>query len=103
MMLEQTDTLAHQVETALGEIRHLLPPGFPADAAARRIAACYIDRADGTSAFWVARPRWTAGDGQATPRAVYEVLRCDGRVGVWDASTLGEGEVIADALTRLSW
>jgi len=35
--------------------------------------------------------------------AVYEVLRSDGCTGVWDAVTLVEGEVIADALTCLSW
>ena len=87
------------------ERRHLLPRGLAAHDVAGRIAQCYRDRADGTSGFWVARPRWAGGaaaEGRPPGRALYEVLRADGRIGVWDALTLDEGELIADALTKLS-
>jgi hypothetical protein len=103
MITDSMTALAGQVEAALIARRHLLPNGFAAGAAAARIAACYAEQADGTSGFWIARPRWTGRDGVPMTRAVYEVLRSDGCTGVWDAVTLLEGEVIADALTCLSW
>jgi hypothetical protein len=95
-------TLVAQVEAALAERQHLLPKGLAARDVASRIAQCYRDLADGTSGFWVARPRWAAAEGRPGGRASYEVLRADGRIGVWDAMTLDEGELIADALTKLS-
>jgi hypothetical protein len=98
----RTDNLVEQVEAALMERQHLLPQGLAARDVATRIAQCYRDLADGTSGFWVARPRWAAAEGRPTGRALYEVLRADGRTGVWDALTLDEGELIADALTKLS-
>ena len=94
--------LVEQVTTALMERQHLLPKGLAAQDVATRIVQCYEDLADGTSGFWVARPRWAAADGRPAGRALYEVLRADGRVGVWDALTLDEGELIPDALTKLS-
>jgi hypothetical protein len=98
----RTDNLVEQVAAALTERQHLLPTGLAARDVATRIAQCYHDLADGTSGFWVARPRWAAAEGRPTGRALYEVLRADGHVGVWDALTLDEGELIADALTKLS-
>jgi hypothetical protein len=98
----RVDKLVEQLEAVLVERQHLLPKDFAARAAANRIAQSYRDLADGTSGFWVARPRWAAADGGPAGRALYEVLRADGHVGVWDALTLGEGELIADALTKLS-
>ena len=98
----RADKLVEQVEAALVERQHLLPKDFAARVAASQIAQSYTDLADGTSAFWVARPRWAAAEGRPAGRALYEVLRADGRVGVWDALTLDEGELIADALTQLS-
>lgn len=104
MTTSQADNLVEQVEAALMERQHLLPRGLAARDVANRIAQCYHDLADGTSGFWVARPRWggAAAEGRPTGRALYEVLRADGRIGVWDALTLDEGELIADALTKLS-
>lgn len=102
MTTQRAEHLVEQVEAALTERQHMLPRGFATRAVAGRIAQCYRDLADGSSGFWVARPRWAAGDGRPTSRALYEVLRADGRIGVWDALTLEEGEVIADALTKLS-
>src|SRR5207253_9559388 len=78
------------------------PRGLAAREVASRIARCYHDLADGASGFWIARARWAAADGRPTGRALYEVVRADGRVGVWDALTLDEGELIADTLTQLS-
>jgi hypothetical protein len=98
----RTDNLVAQVAAALTERQHLLPKGLAAHDVAARIAQRYHDLADGASGFWVARPRWAAAEGRPTGRALYEVLRADGRVGVWDALTLDEGELIADALTKLS-
>ncbi len=96
------DNLVEQVEAALLERQHLLPRGVAVREVASRIVECYRDLADGASGFWVARPRWAAAEGRPGGRALYEVLRADGRVGVWDALTLDEGELIADALTKLS-
>jgi hypothetical protein len=99
--LPRTDNLVEQVAAALVERQHLLPKGLAARDVASRIAQCR-DLADGTSGFWVARPRWAAVEGRPAGRALYEVLRADGRIGVWDALTLDEGELIADVLTKLS-
>src|SRR2546421_3489532 len=96
------DKLVEQVEAALVERQHLLPKGLAVREVASRIARCYHDLADGTSGFWIARPRWAAVGGRPAGRALYEVLRADGRIGVWDALTLDEGELIADTLTKLS-
>jgi hypothetical protein len=96
------DNLSEQLEAALLERQQLLPRGLAARDVAGRIAQRYRDLADGTSGFWVARPRWGVAEGRPTGRALYEVLRADGRVGVWDALTLDEGELIADTLTSLS-
>ena len=98
----RTENLVEQVTAALLERQHLLPKGLAAQDIATRIVQCYHDVADGGSGFWVARPRWAAAEGRPAGRALYEVLRADGRVGVWDALTLDEGELIADALTKLS-
>jgi hypothetical protein len=98
----RTDNLVEQVTAALMERQQLLPQGLAPGEVATRIARRYHDLADGTSGFWVARPRWAAAEGRPTGRALYEVLRADGRIGVWDALTLDEGELIADALTKLS-
>jgi len=98
----RADNLVEKVAAALVERQHLLPKGLVAGDVASRIAQCYRDLADGTSGFWVARPRWAAAEGRPAGRALYEVLRADGRVGVWDALTLDEGELIADVLTKLS-
>jgi len=97
-----TDNLVEQVAAALTDRQHLLPGGLAARDVATRIAQCYHDLADGTSGFWVARPRWAPAEGRPAGRALYEVLRADGRVGVWDAVTRDEGELIADTLTKLS-
>jgi hypothetical protein len=101
-MSPSQDDLASQLEVALHQRRHLLPNDFAPGRAAYRIATSYRERADGGSAFWIARPRWTGGDGRLVGHAVFEVLRVDGRAGVWDAGTRDEAEVIADALTTLS-
>jgi hypothetical protein len=102
MTTPRVDNLVEQVEAALLERQHLLPTGLAARDVASRIAQSYHDVADGSSGFWVARPRWAPVEGRPAGRALYEVLRADGRVGVWDALTLEEGELIADALTKLS-
>jgi len=102
MTTVRADKLAEQVEAALMARQHLLPRGLAAREVASRIARCYHDLADGASGFWIARARWAAADGRPTGRALYEVVRADGRVGVWDALTLDEGELIADTLTQLS-
>ena len=96
------DHLATQLESALEKRRHLLPSGFAPGQVARRIASSYLERADGGSAFWIARSRWTSGDGRPSGSALFEVLRVDGRYGVWDACTRDEAEVIADTLTTLA-
>jgi hypothetical protein len=98
---DHTNGLVERVRAGLAERQHLLGRGFDCHAAARRIADRYLNGADGASGFWIARARWTAGGGQPTGRAIFEVLRSDGRVGVWDAVTLREGEEIADVLTTL--
>ena len=92
--------LVERVQAGLAEREHLRGRGFDCHAAARGIADRYLNAADGASGFWIARPRWTAG-GHPTTRAIFEVLRSDGRVGVWDALTLQEGEEIAHVLTTL--
>jgi len=102
MTTTRTDNLVEQVTAALLERQHLLPTGLAAQEIATRIVQCYHELADGGSGFWVARPRWAAAEGRPAGRALYEVLRADGRVGVWDALTLDEGELIADTLTKLS-
>jgi hypothetical protein len=99
MMSYHANGLSERVQAGLTERQHLLGRAFDCQAAARQIADRYLNAADGTSGFWIARPRWTAG-GPPT-RATYEVLRSDGRIGVWDALTLREGEEIADVLTNL--
>ena len=102
MTTVRAEKVLEQVEAALAERQHLLPTHLAAREVASRIARCYHDLADGTSGFWIARARWAAADGRPTGRALYEVVRADGRVGVWDALTLDEGELIADTLTQLS-
>ena len=96
--------LATQLAAAFRQRRHLLPHGFASDRAARSIARCYGERADGVSAFWIARPRQAEDDGRPSDdeEEVFEVLRADGRLGVWEAGSRDEAEVIADALTALS-
>jgi len=97
---DHADGLVERVQAGLAEREHLLGRGFDCHAAARRIADAYLNAADGASGFWIARPRWING-GRPSTRAIFEVLRSDGRVGVWDALTLREGEEIADVLTTL--
>ncbi len=101
MITHQANGVVAQVEAALAACQQFLPNGFACHAVARRIAECYENDADGTSGFWIARPRWTVG-GRPTVRAVFEVVRADGTKGVWDALTREEGEVLADVLTDLS-
>jgi hypothetical protein len=92
--------LVERVQAGLVEREHLLGRGFDCRVAARWIADRYLNAADGRSGFWITRPRW---DNDGRPgRAIFEVLRSDGRIGVWDALTLHEGEEIADVLTTLS-
>ena len=100
MKTDHSNGMVERVRAALSEREHLLGRGFDCHAAAQRIADRYLNGADGASRFWIARPRWTDGGHSAT-RAIFEVLRSDGRVGVWDALTLQEGEEIADVLTTL--
>jgi hypothetical protein len=100
MPTDHANELVERVRAGLAARQHLLGRDFDCHAVARRIADGYLNGADGTSGFWIARPRWTAG-GHPTTRALFEVLRSDGRVGVWDAVTLREGEEIADVLTTL--
>lgn len=100
MTTHHVDVLV-QLETALGERRHQLSRGFACHTAARRIVDRYWNAADGTSGFWIVRPR-RIGNGERPSPAVYEVLRSDGRRGVWDASTPEEGDIVADVLTKLS-
>ncbi|HVH10361.1 MAG TPA: hypothetical protein VM736_11240 [Gemmatimonadales bacterium] len=102
-MSSRRTQLATQLAAALRQRRHLLPHGFASDRAARSIARCYGERADGVSAFWIARPRPAEDDGRPSEdEEVFEVLRADGRLGVWEAGSRDEAEVIADALTALS-
>jgi len=101
MTTQQAYSVVEQVEAALAACQQFLPTGFACSAVARRIAECYQNDADGTSGFWIARPRWTVG-GRPAARAVFEVIRADGNRGVWDALTREEGEVLADVLTDLS-
>lgn len=101
MTAYQVKTLVEEVEAALAEHKESLPHGFVCHAVARRIAECYEHDADGASGFWIARARWTV-EGRPSARAVFEVMRADGKKGVWDALTREEGEVLADVLTNLS-
>lgn len=101
MTTYQVDALVERLQAALSERQHLLPQGFSCHAAARRMADRYLSAADGTSGFWIVRPRATTNPRRVTP-PVYEVVRSDGRDGVWNASTPEEGDVIADVLTTLS-
>ena len=94
--------MVYQLEAALAECKESLPKGFPCRAVACRIAGSYANDADGVSGFWIARPRWTVG-GRPAARPVFEVIRADGNIGVWDALTREEGEVLADVLTNLSF
>lgn len=98
-MTDHANPLIERVHAGLTERQHLFGRGFDCDAAARHIAERYLNAADGASGFWIARPRPIA-DGRST-RAVYEVLRSDGRIAVWDALTFQEGEEIAAVLTTL--
>ncbi len=100
MKAAHANGLVERVEAGLVEREHVLGRGFDCHAAARRIADRYLNAADGASGFWIARPRWING-GRPSTRAIFEVLRSDGRVGVWDALTLREGEEVADVLTTL--
>ena len=101
MTTHQATSVVEQVEAALAGRQQSLPMGFACRAVAHRIAECYEKDADGTSGFWIARPRWTVG-GRPAARAVFEVVRADGSRGVWDALTREEGEVLADVLTDLA-
>ena len=101
MITHPANGVAEQLEAALAACQHSLPKGFACHAVACRIAECYENDADGTSGFWIARPRWTVG-GRPAARAVFEVVRADGNRGVWDALTREEGDVLADVLTDLS-
>lgn len=94
--------MVYQLEAALAECKESLPKGFACREVACRIAESYQSYADGVSGFWIARPRWTV-EGRPAARAVFEVVRADGNVGVWDALTREEGEVLADVLTNLSF
>ncbi len=98
-MSDHANAMIERVRAGLTERRHLLGRDFDCHAAARQIAERYFNAADGASEFWIARPRFIA-DGRLN-RAVYEVLRSDGRIGVWDALTFQEGEEIAGVLTTL--
>jgi hypothetical protein len=97
----QVKTLVEQVEAALAERKESLPEGVACHAVACRIAECYEYDADGTSGFWIARARRTVA-GHPAARAVFEVMREDGKRGVWEALSREEGEVVADVLTNLS-
>jgi hypothetical protein len=94
--------LVDQLEAALAECKESLPKDFACHAVACRIAESYANGADGVSGFWIARARWTVG-GRPAARPVFEVVRADGSIGVWDALTREEGEVLADILTNLSF
>ena len=100
MKAAHANGLVERVQAGLAGREHLLGRDFDCHAAARRIADRYLNVADGASGFWIARPRWVNG-GRPSTRAIFEVLRSDGRVGVWDALTLREGEEIAYVLTTL--
>jgi hypothetical protein len=101
MTTEQVNTLAAQIKAALAGRQEALPEGLACHAVASTIAECYERDADGISGFWIARPRWTVA-GRPSARAVFEVMRADGKSGVWDALSREEGEVLADVLTDLS-
>ena len=98
-MADHANAMIQRVRAGLTERRHVLGRDFDCHAAARQIAERYLNGADGASAFWITRPRWI-GD-RRPARAIYEVLRSDGRIGVWDALTFQDGEEIADVLTTL--
>ena len=83
--LSHVNGLVERVRAGLAERERVLGRDFDCHAAARQIAERYLNAADGASGFWIARPRRIA-DGRYG-RAVYEVLRSDGRIGVWDALT----------------
>jgi hypothetical protein len=101
MTTPQANGVVEQLAAALAAYQPSLPRGFACHAVACRIAECYQNDADGTSGFWIARPRWTVA-GRPAARAVFEVVRADGNRGVWDALTREEGEVLADVLTDLA-
>lgn len=98
-MTPHSTELIRRIAAGLAERRHLLAPGFACDAEALQIALRYRSAADGTSGFWVVRARQATA---SAPRTVYEVVRSDGRIGVWDALTQEEGDIVADVLTKLS-
>ncbi len=99
MNTDYANGLVGRVQAGLSERQYLLDRDFDCQAAAQRIAERYLNAADGASGFWITRPRWT-NDGRPA-RAIYEVMRSDGRIGVWEALTFQEGEEIADVLTTL--
>ena len=101
MVPESAERLAQQLHTVLEARAYLFRPDFPFRNAARRIADACLNQADGRSRYWVAcaEPNGVVGHGD---RPVYIVRRLDGRVGVWDALTQDEGDVLAHVLTELS-
>ena len=101
MVPESAERLAQQLHTVLEARAYLFRPDFPFRNAARRIADACLNQADGRSRYWVAcaEPNGVGGHGD---RPVYIVRRLDGRVGVWDALTQDEGDVLAHVLTELA-
>src|SRR5690349_15481281 len=100
MTVHLTNGLVERVETALATWKPSLPAGFPCHTVASQIAECY-ENADGTSGFWIARPRYTP-EGRPAARPVFEVMRADGTRGAWDALARDESELIADVLTTVA-
>src|SRR5438094_10394587 len=94
MTTQQANGVVKQVEAALAASQESLPKGFACHAVACRIAESYENDADGTSGFWIARPRWTV-EGRPAARAVFEVVRADGSSGVGDEFRRGRGVVLA--------
>ena len=100
MVPESSEELALQLQAAFEARPYLLRPDFPFRIAARRIADACLNTADGDSRYWVACP--DADGVRHGARPVYVVRRLDGQIGVWDALTQDEGDILAHVLTELA-
>src|SRR5438046_10689184 len=100
MVPEGSERLAEQVQAALEARPYVFRPDFPFRTAARQIADACLNTADGESRYWVA---CADADGvRHGARPVYVARRLDGQIGVWDALTQDEGDVLSHGLTELA-
>ena len=100
MVADGSEKLAQQLQAAFEARPYVLRPDFPFRTAARRIANACLNEADGESRYWVA---CADADGvRHGARPVYVVRRLDGQIGVWDALTQDEGDVLSHVLTELA-